>query len=161
MTIRINLAALASGLACFTATAIAGTNTHGTLVAKNAGGPYSQSQSVTIGEGKTKVVFWRVINPDGIDQEMTLDDGSTANLPAYKFTWYKGAKQKQSRNITSQVANTGSGFDFTLPAGDTKVFSTVIKANDDSAGECLVGEASSATTGNIRSAFVGINDGFC
>jgi hypothetical protein len=157
--VALVVAVFVIGFGIFAAEASAG-GVHGVLSAKKAKGPYQTETARSISEGQTRVVYWRVINPEGAPQEMTLDDQNTTIDSDYKFKWYEGAKPKPSKNITDEVADTGAGFDFTLPAGYTKTFSTEIKAKDATNSRCLVARVSSDTTGFIDTAFVGIN-GLC
>lgn len=151
------LSTLLIALALSATHAVAGNEAIGILGAKKSDGPYRGNQEVTVSEGKTKVVYWRVINPEGSDQEITLSDDNTDNQAGYKLKWYSGTKPKPSKDITSEVADTAQGFDFTLAAGDTRAFSTEVKANDTSDDNCLLGRAVSSTFGLIRTALLGIN----
>src|SRR5215210_7722572 len=119
------------------------------LGAKKVDGPYRSDQNLSVGEGRTKVVYWRVINPESTDQNVTLSDGGTNTQGGYRFRWYSGAHPKPGKEITSQVAGSASGFDFPLRAGDTRVFSTEVKAKDASVAACLAGKVVSETFGGL------------
>jgi hypothetical protein len=121
----------------------------GVLGAKNADGPYRVFQNLQLAEGQTKTVYWKVINPRGTDQEVSLDDYGTGTTPGFRFTWFKGAKAKASQDITSQVS--GSGYDFTLDAGDTRQFSTKVKRTSDASGACVLARVLDSTSGDLVS----------
>jgi hypothetical protein len=112
--------------------------------AKKAGGVYTgATQSVTIKEGKTKLLFWKVSDKSGSTQNVNFNDFLDGGSPSsYKISWYKGKKPNPKRKITQQINN--AGFDFKLKANKSKSFTASLKAVDTNT-LCFGGEAYNET----------------
>jgi hypothetical protein len=108
--------------------------------AKKADGPYtSDIQLVSIKKGKTKLLFWKVRETLGSDQNVNFNDFLTGGSPsAYKIAWFTGKKPKASRKITQDINN--EGYDFRLKADKSKYITASLKAKDTDT-LCFGGEA--------------------
>lgn len=96
-------------------------------VAKAVGGPYQENQSASVGEGKTKLFYWRVGATVTNDATAVFDDAATGDSDTgYKISWYKGKKPKASNKISSDVKN--DGYEFSLKAGSVKYFTGKVKS---------------------------------
>jgi hypothetical protein len=108
--------------------------------AKKAGGPYTpDTQEVSIKKGKTKLLFWKVTEGLGIDQNVNFNDFLDGGSPsAYKIAWFKGKKPKASHKITQDI--NGDGYDFKLKADKSKYITASLTAKDTDT-LCFGGEA--------------------
>jgi hypothetical protein len=108
--------------------------------AKKASGPYtSDTQEVSIKKGKTKLLFWKVTETLGSDQNVNFNDFLDGGSPsAYKISWFKGKQPKASHKITQEINDDGYGFK--LNADKSKYITASLKAKDTDA-LCFGGEA--------------------
>lgn len=128
--------------------------------AKEANGDYVEgTQQGTIGEGKTKLFFWRVQSNGGGVQSMVFDDAATGDSDeGYKIKWYKGLKPKPSKNISSDVES--AGFEFSLKQFKHKFFTAEVTRKPGSGTLCLGGQARNDPMTYSQAAYFDVN-GVC
>lgn len=100
--------------------------------------------------GQTKTLYWKAKNNSGDPQDLSFDDASTPKLSGYEVKWFRG-----DHNISSQVE--GSGYEFSLGDGNTKIFRARLERVSSGMGFCLGGQAGTPDIPWFDGAYFGVN----
>jgi hypothetical protein len=103
-------------------------------MAKHEDGPYSGMNPVVTVRHVARSLYFRATSFNTVSESVTLTDGSVVDpghRHDYRIRWYKG-----KHDITTDTR--GSGYDFNLRAGASKVFRAYVKPRVGNPGRlCL------------------------